>query len=258
MMNELQIFENVEFGKIRTLVHDGKPYAVGVDVARVLEYSKPSQAVINHCKGILKLGIPSYNQRGARVVQRTNVIPEGDIYRLIIKSAEQSKSQTIKEKATKFEKWLFEEVLPAIRQTGTYSINQDNVIKALTEEVCRLTEIVTKMQSQVQAQLHQYPTMLLTGNQQYDGNLNIAAKKKWMRKFNQCMDMLEEKFNLTRNELLHQLYVFLENNMKVILNEERIRCMERLDIDDCSCLEAIYHNRFLRKELQRLIELNLS
>lgn len=49
-MNELQIFENAEFGKVRTVVIDGKPYAVGVDVARALGYSSPSKAVIDHCK----------------------------------------------------------------------------------------------------------------------------------------------------------------------------------------------------------------
>jgi prophage antirepressor-like protein len=89
-MNELQIFENADFGKIRMVEIDGKPYAVGVDVARALEYASPSKAVIDHCKGITKLGIPS---KGG--VQETNVIPEGDIIRLITKAADQSKNENI-------------------------------------------------------------------------------------------------------------------------------------------------------------------
>ena len=101
-MDKLQIFQNEEFGEIRTVEIEGKPYAVGVDVARALEYSHPSKAIIDHCKGITKLVIPS-----GRGTQETNIIPEGDIYRLIVKAADQSKNPVIKEKAERFEKWLF-------------------------------------------------------------------------------------------------------------------------------------------------------
>jgi anti-repressor protein len=114
-MNELQVFNNSEFGEIRAVEVDGKPYAVGVDVARALEYSSPSKAVIDHCKGITKLGIPS-----AGGIQETNVIPEGDIYRLIIKAADQSRNPDIKAKAARFETWVFDEVLPCIRKHGAY------------------------------------------------------------------------------------------------------------------------------------------
>jgi prophage antirepressor-like protein len=64
---------------------------VGVDVARALEYASPSKAVIDHCKGITKLGIPSNGG-----VQETNVITEGDIIRLITKAADQSKNENIR------------------------------------------------------------------------------------------------------------------------------------------------------------------
>lgn len=135
-MNELQIFNHVDFGQIRCVEIDGKPYAVGVDVARALEYKKPSQAVIDHCKGIRKLGIPSHGG-----IQETNVIPEGDIYRLIVKAADQSKNPEIKAKAEKFERWIFDEVIPSIRKHGAYMtpqkleealLNPDAMIKVLT------------------------------------------------------------------------------------------------------------------------------
>lgn len=114
-MNNLQVFQNNEFGEVRVTEIDGKPYAVGVDVARVLDYANPSKAVIDHCKGISKIGIPSVGG-----VQETNVIPEGDIYRLIVKAADQSRNPDIKAKAEKFEMWLFDEVLPSIRKHGAY------------------------------------------------------------------------------------------------------------------------------------------
>ena len=92
-MGNLKIFENTEFGQVRMIEVNGKPYAVGIDVAKALEYANPSKAVLDHCKGVSKLGIPS-----AGGVQETNVIPEGDIYRLISKAADQSKNPVIKEK----------------------------------------------------------------------------------------------------------------------------------------------------------------
>ncbi len=127
MDNQLQIFENKEFGEIRMIEVNGKPYAVGVDIARALEYSNPSKAVIQHCKGITKLGIPSGGG-----VQETNVIPEGDIYRLIIKAADQSKNPNIKAKAEKFESWIFDEVLPTIRKHGAY-MTEEIIEKTLTD-----------------------------------------------------------------------------------------------------------------------------
>ena len=135
-MEGLKIFENTEFGQVRMIEVEGKPYAVGVDVAKALEYAKPSQAVIDHCKGIRKLGIPS-----AGGVQETNVIPEGDIYRLIVKAADQSKNPVIKEKAERFESWLFDEVLPSIRANGSYSLTKQipqtlpEALRAYADEV---------------------------------------------------------------------------------------------------------------------------
>jgi prophage antirepressor-like protein len=123
-MTDLQIFDNIEFGKVRAAEIDGIPLAAGVDVARALGYAKPSQAVIDHCTGIRKLGIPhpQTNQHGyiGETIQETNMIPESDIYRLIFKAADQSRNPAIKEKAERFQKWIFEEILPSIRKNGIY------------------------------------------------------------------------------------------------------------------------------------------
>ena len=124
-MEGLKIFENTEFGQVRMMEVNGKPYAVGIDVAKALEYANPSKAVLDHCKGVSKLGIPS-----AGGVQETNVIPEGDIYRLISKAADQSKNPVIKEKAERFESWLFDEVLPSIRKHGAY-MTPETIEKAI-------------------------------------------------------------------------------------------------------------------------------
>jgi len=106
-MNELKIFENTEFGQVRTVTIEDKIYFVASDVAKALGYAKPQNAISAHCKGTLKWGIPTNGGN-----QEMNIIPEGDIYRLVVKSELPS--------AEKFESWVFDEVLPTIRKQGSY------------------------------------------------------------------------------------------------------------------------------------------
>ena len=114
-MNELQIFNSTEFGDIRTVEIDGKPYFVGTDVAKALGYAKPNNAVSTHCRYTLKRGIATKQGNMSEMV----LIPEGDIYRLIIRSKLSS--------AERFERWVFDEVLPAIHHNGGYIMGQENL-----------------------------------------------------------------------------------------------------------------------------------
>lgn len=106
-MNEVEIFKNSDFGEIRTVEVDGKPYFVGSDIAKALGYAIPSKAVNTHCKGVSKMEVPSNGGK-----QETLIIPEGDVYRFITHSKLPS--------AEKFESWVFDEVLPSIRKTSSY------------------------------------------------------------------------------------------------------------------------------------------
>ena len=150
MSDLIKVFENEQFGKIRMVVIDGKPYAVGVDVARALEYAKPSQAVIDHCKGIRKLGIPSNGG-----TQETNVVPKGDIIRLIVKAADQSKNENIKAKAEKFESWIFDEVIPTVLETGSYTAKPMTTLEIMAESVRILQEQDKRLKQVEQAQAEQ-------------------------------------------------------------------------------------------------------
>ena len=106
-MNDLQIFNNEEFGEVRMTEIDGKPYFVATDVATALGYTNPRKAVNDHCKGVTKRDTPTSSG-----VQSMSYINEGDLYRLIMKSKLPS--------AEKFESWVMDEVLPSIRKTGSY------------------------------------------------------------------------------------------------------------------------------------------
>lgn len=122
--NKLEIFSNPEFGEVRTVIINNEILFFGVDVANALEYARPSKAVSDNCKGVLTED--SIKNNGG---YPEKLIREGDVYRLIVKASEQSNSPAIKEKAEKFESWVFDEVLPTIRKTGGYVSNEDLFIK---------------------------------------------------------------------------------------------------------------------------------
>lgn len=107
-MNGIQIFNNDEFGEVRILKEDGNFYFVASDVAKKLGYVNSSKAVNDHCKGVTKRYTLT---KGGN--QELNFIPESDVYRLIVHSKLPA--------AERFEKWVFDEVLPSIRKTGSYN-----------------------------------------------------------------------------------------------------------------------------------------
>lgn len=113
-MNELKIFSNEEFGQVRTVEIDGKPYFVGSDIAKALGYKDQTNAIKQHCRWVVKHHIP-HPQSKTKTLE-VNVIPEGDLYRLISHSELPS--------AEKFESWVFDEVLPLIRKHGMYATDE--------------------------------------------------------------------------------------------------------------------------------------
>ena len=81
MQNNIQVFENSEFGKLGVLMLNDKPYLPATDCAKILGYANTNDAIKRHCRGVVKHDLPS-----ASGVQSYNFIPEGDLYRLIIRS----------------------------------------------------------------------------------------------------------------------------------------------------------------------------
>nr|DAL48222.1 MAG TPA_asm: repressor domain protein [Caudoviricetes sp.] len=123
-MNELNIFENAEFGQLRMVMIDEKPYVCASDVAKALGYSNTRDAISRHCRGVVKrdMGVQTgIKADGTPATQMVGMsfIPEGDIYRLIVKSKLPS--------AERFESWVFDEVLPSIRKNGGYIVGQETL-----------------------------------------------------------------------------------------------------------------------------------
>ena len=111
MENAIKIFENEEFGSVRTMEINGEPYFVGKDVAEILGYANTSKALIDHVDDEDKLNnetLSSLGQRGGWLIN------ESGLYSLILSSKLSN--------AKKFKRWVTSEILPAIRKTGSYSI----------------------------------------------------------------------------------------------------------------------------------------
>lgn len=125
MKSEIKIFNNSEFGQVRTINEEGKIMFNATDIAKALGYANPRKAIITHCKSgrglIRSMGVETGKMMdGTPIMQNVSVrfIDEGDVYRLIVSSK--------LPKAEVFEKWVFDEVLPSIRKTGGYMVARDD------------------------------------------------------------------------------------------------------------------------------------
>ncbi|EHP0475068.1 ORF6C domain-containing protein [Staphylococcus pseudintermedius] len=114
-MQNLQIFQNSQFGDLEILTIDNKEYFPAIKVAEILGYTNPRDAISRHTKerGVVKHDV--IDSLGRK--QGKKFIDEGNLYRLITRS---KLSQ-----AEQFEEWVFEHVLPTIRKTGTYQVPSD-------------------------------------------------------------------------------------------------------------------------------------
>ena len=136
MTNQVQQFHSKEFGSIEILLIDGKVYFPAAECAKVLGYKDATNAIKQHCRWVVKHHLP-HPQNPQKEITK-NFIPEGDLYRLIARSKLPA--------AERFERWVFDEVLPCIRKHGFFATDEtldemlrspkfaDALIRKLAEE----------------------------------------------------------------------------------------------------------------------------
>lgn len=197
---ELQIFNSPEFGQVRTVEIDSKTYFVATDIAKALGYAIPSKAVNTHCKGVSKMEVPTNGG-----IQEMLIIPEGDIYRLIVKSQLDG--------AEKFERWVFDDVLPSIRKNGMYAKDEllDNP-DLLLDVVARLKQekdarLAVEKQLEVQApKIEAYNTLMDSKQALYIGDVaKLLNSKEWGQK--RLFVFLRNAGVLTKDNLPYQEYI---------------------------------------------------
>ena len=138
-MNELQIFNNEEFGDIRTVTIDNEPWFVGKDVAEALGYAEPRSVVskkVEECdRGVAEMETPSGKQK-------MTTINESGLYALIFGSKLES--------AKRFKHWVTSEVLPSIRKTGGYDMKQLQGKELLALAVLEAQKIIEEQTAQIE------------------------------------------------------------------------------------------------------------
>lgn len=152
-MNEIKLFDNTEFGELGIMVIDGKEYFPAIQCAKLLGYTNPRKAILDHCKedGVTKRDVIDALGR----TQQMKFINEGNLYRLIVSSKLPA--------AEKFERWIFDEVIPTIRKTGCYISTEVSetfsgtlaetlsVANQMLQTVQTLTQAVSTLEQRIQS-----------------------------------------------------------------------------------------------------------
>lgn len=157
------VFDNADFGEVRTVVIDGEPWFVGKDVAQCLGYTNPSKALADHVDDDDKLNnktLSSLGQRGGWLIN------ESGMYALIFGSK--------LEKAREFKRWVTSEVLPTLRKTGRYEVAEDQSVNQLLAEfgdfkvtyVQQMVEFKDALEKQTKAFDKSISNMTLSTSQQ--------------------------------------------------------------------------------------------
>ena len=138
-MNNIQIFENPEFGQVRVLLQeDGEPLFVGVDVANILGYKEPHKAIVRHVDDCDRMKRPISDNQG--FIRDSWVINESGLYTLIFSSELLT--------AKSFKKWVTSEVLPSIRKTGSYSVKPMTQAELLLQQAKVIVDLEKRQQKQ--------------------------------------------------------------------------------------------------------------
>jgi prophage antirepressor-like protein len=244
-MSGIMVYEHPLFGKVRMYVENGKSWFCGMDIATSLQYSNPSKAIIDHCKPasitIREVGVQTgLKADGTPAIQMKSMkfISEGNIYRLITKSQ--------MPKADEFESWIFDEIVPSVVNTGSYSLHsQYNVPQSFGEALMLAAQQQMKIEEQ-QKQIEQK-------TEQLDESKEWYSIKRWAKEHN----MNWRSINWRRMKALSyglgyeikkifdanygQVNIYHINVFKTYLNERRNLQFYQRAHDDTYCAYSLVY-----------------
>ncbi|GHV35803.1 hypothetical protein FACS18949_14490 [Clostridia bacterium] len=153
-----RVFSNSEFGQLEIVTIDGKEHFPATVSAKMLGYVNPHKAISDHCRWVTKREVP-HPQNPDKTI-RVNYIPEGDLYRLIIHSKLPN--------AERFEKWVMDDVLPALRRNYAYVAGQPpelpavlvSFLKSMAELIAENTKTTREFMESVHRLLSEKPADL--------------------------------------------------------------------------------------------------
>lgn len=199
-MEQLKIFENEEFGQVRTISIDGEPWFVGKDVAEALGYSKARNALMKHVSEEDKKDAPFQGPLGG--VQTMVIINESGLYSLIFGSKLES--------AKRFKRWVTSEVLPAIRKTGSYDMDEYSPeMKAILMHDKKLVKIDNRVTDLENHMTIDYGQQTVLGDE-----VNKAVLEALGGKYSNAYNEIGKKvFAECNRDLKHYFHVNARNNV---------------------------------------------
>lgn len=223
-MNDLQIFNNPEFGEVRTVQIDGEPWFVGKDIAAALGYKNTRQAIATNVDSEDK-GVHSLDTlKGA---QELTIINESGLYSLIFGSRLES--------ASRFKHWVTSEVLPALRKTGQYQMKPLSPAEMFAA------------QAQVNLDHERQLSELARRTEQAEKTISEAAsvfavpaftKDDWQTKINAAINETVHTYGLNHQKFRGEIYRILEEKAGVNLTARQNRMRERMRRGGATCREA--------------------
>lgn len=211
-MNELQIFNNPEFGEVRTLEENGEILFCGVDVAKMLGYVKPHKALADHCRCPLKRGVP-HPQSPEKILEMV-FIKEPDLYRLAFRSTLPGAERLVD--------WVTEDVLPSIRQKGTYSMQALTPAQLIAAQAQLLVDMEKRM-DEVQGQTRALEAKVDTAMKA----LSRPAEDHWRSDMDKAIKDLNADMGWSLPKLRGKLFAELEHTVNCDLNARTRRLRER-------------------------------
>ncbi|MFZ7646568.1 BRO family protein [Staphylococcus saprophyticus] len=191
-MQDLQVFQNSEFGSIEILTIEGKEWFPAIKVAEILGYTNPRKAIRDHAK---EKGVTIRSVLSNGGTQKQKFIDEGNLYRLIAKSR--------LSQAERFEEWVFDEVLPTLRKTGSYQSKP----MTTSEQIQLIAQGNTELDERITAIEETYPIM----HGQAKHIQQLVAQK--------VAEIVRNKFNghykLVSKKLFAELYKSIKNIFQV-------------------------------------------
>lgn len=211
-MTDIQIFNNPDFGDIRTVEIDGEAWFVGKDVAEALGYVNPQKAIRTHVleedKGVNEMDTPSGKQT-------LIIINESGLYALIFGSKLES--------AKKFKKWVTSEVLPAIRKNGSYTmpISTNDKIMLLAQGHMELQQEVDSIKKDMESLKMDLPILPVE-----EDRITSAVKRKGLAV------MGGKTSNVYRDKSIRRkVYQGIYANLKYNFQIKTYRALKRSQVD---------------------------
>ncbi len=230
-MNEIEIFKNEEFGEVRTIEKNSSVLFCGSDIAKALGYADTAKAIKQHCKEDGWVICPVIDSMGR--AQQAKFITEGNVYRLIAHSKLPG--------AERFERWVFDEVLPSIRKHGAY-MTSEAIEKALTSPDF-LIQLATQLKEEKIARekaeqkiIEQEPFVNFANKVSDSSNLIDMGKMAKLLK--------DEHINIGRNRLFKWL------REEGILMSNNIPYQRYINGGYFKVIESVYHTPYETKTQQ--------